>query len=87
MSGNSTSPQKEKQVTIPQAFIQEHPHVDTLIKSCLGVGSKRMHPEQVHGMEEDELPNKLWMGGVVSGRKGSSREKSFEEVAVASQDF
>ena len=59
MSGNSTSHQKERQVTSPQAFIQEHPHVDTLIKSCVGVGTKRMHPEQVHGVEEDKLPNKL----------------------------
>lgn len=46
-------------MTSPQAFIQEYPHVDTLIKFCVGVESKRMHHEQIHGVEEDKLPNKL----------------------------
>nr|XP_021146211.1 tubulin polyglutamylase complex subunit 2 isoform X2 [Columba livia] len=32
MSGNSTSPQKEKQMTGPQAFILGDPHADTMIK-------------------------------------------------------
>lgn len=54
-----------------------------LIKSSVEVETKRMYPEQVHGVEEDKLPSKLWMYGVVSDRKGSSREKNSEEKAVA----
>lgn len=83
MSGNSLGPQKQGQVTSPQAFFQEHPHVDALIKSSVELATKRMYPEQVHGVEEDKLPSKLCMCGVFSDRKGSSREKNVEEEAVA----
>lgn len=46
------------------------------------VGPKTMYPEQVHGVEEDKLPSKLWVCGVVSDRNGRSREKNFEKEAV-----
>ena len=40
-------------------FIQEHSHVDTLIKSYVGAGTKRVPSEEVHEVEGDKLPNKL----------------------------
>lgn len=42
-----------------------------------------MYPEQIYGVEEDKLPSKLWICGLVSDRKGSSGEKSFEEDVAA----
>lgn len=46
-------------MTGPQAFILGYPHANTMIKFSLGVQTKRVHPEQVHRVEEDKLPNKL----------------------------